>query len=74
MDFMDFISSDSAQYGCVPDTGYVMALRSCSALGMLLPLIIIIMQICSLALNTHTVKDSCVEACWVYSAESVPKM
>ena len=46
---------------------YIMAIRSYSALGMLLPLIIIMAHGYLHALNT-------INACWVYHVESVSKM
>ena len=52
-----------------------MALRSCSALGMLLPFIIIIMQICSLAFDTQwNITNAFLNAYWVYTVESVYKV
>ena len=52
---------------CVPQAGYITALRSYSALGILLLLIIIMMHGYSHALSTQT-------ACLVYHVGSVPKM
>ena len=50
-----------------------MALRSRSTLGMLLPLMMIIMQICSLPLNTYG-KRFYRRVFWVYSADGVSRM
>ena len=60
----------------VPEAGYIMALRSCSAVHMLLPLIISIWHIWITWIEhlLWEILGACLNTCWVYSVETVSKI
>ena len=70
----DFISLDNAQFMLYVVDKIQNGLKSVFCFSHA-TLIIIMMQICSLALNTYCdgILEAFVNACWVYSVESVSK-